>query len=204
MKRDTLYYASALPLLAFSGLLLEPSAAFVSSSTRGQQLVKLNLVPGQGNQLVAAYNAATCKKTELEDDENDTDAVPQAAVTITVNDPVGVAQDTPRNFVKRAFSLPSHKKHPHPKAEGLESTSSDSPSFPMETSKDVVYFPLVGFTFCRSGDRVIPLPTQSNVSCRLRTNRKEELYGWFSPVCKLDLYAEDPCRAPVKAADVEQ
>jgi hypothetical protein len=181
MRRDTLYYASVMALFG----LLEPSAAFVSPFSRQQQsAVALNLVPGQGNQLVAAYNAANCKKeNEYDDDEESKSPLPTA---ITVNQPlVGLAKDTPRNFVQRAFSLPSY---------GLEQFPSSSDN--KKEQKDVIYFPLVGFTFCRNGDRVIPLPTQSNVSCRLRTNHKEEVYGWFSPVCKLDMYSEDLCHAP--------
>jgi hypothetical protein len=66
----------------------------------------------------------------------------------------------------------------------------------------VVIFPLVGFTFCQNGNRVVALPTQSNVSCRLSfrsTTKKEDVYGWYSPVCKLNLYAADEeayCQAP--------
>ena len=154
-------------------VLLEPSVAFTTlfrRSTIGASTLELNLVPGQGNQLVAAYNAATCKKNE-----DDDDATP-APVTI---------QESPRTFVKKVFHLPSVRRHPYPKAEGLDN----------HIESDVVYYPMIGFTFCRNGDRVIALPTKSNVSCRLPI-QEEEVYGWFSPVCKLDLYSDDPCRNP--------
>lgn len=154
-------------------VLLEPSCAFTASfrrsSTANSPKLELNLVPGQGNQLVAAYNAATCKK-----DEEDEGSTPT---------PISV-QESPRTFVNKVFNLPSVRRHPYSKAEGLYNGESD-----------VVYYPMIGFTFCRNGDRVIALPTKSNVACRL-PSREEEVYGWFSPVCKLDLYSDDPCRNP--------
>lgn len=167
MKRCILYLASTVVSI---GLILQPSEAFpLPLSRRTMSPVTLHLVPGQGNQLVAAYNAATCKNDDDEDD---------AVATKTMN-------ETPRNFVNKVFNLPSVRRHPHPKAEGVDPES------------DVVYYPMIGFTFCRNGDRVIALPTKSHVSCRL-PNRNEEVYGWFSPVCKLDLYSDDPCREPTK------
>lgn len=172
MTRKTSHNAVALLSLL---VLLEPSLAFTSAFRRtpiSSPATELNLVPGQGNQLVAAYNAATCKK----DDEEDDDSTP-VAVTI---------QESPRTFVNKVFHLPSVRRHPYPKAEGLDTHHGES---------DVVYYPMIGFTFCRNGDRVIALPTKSNVSCRLPC-RDEEVYGWFSPVCKLDLYSDDPCRNP--------
>lgn len=175
MRRESV--RNSLFVLALVGI-LEPTLAFTTilrRSTIGCPTFELNLVPGQGNQLVAAYNAATCKKEQ----EYDDDLTPAAPSSVTV-------QESPRTFVKRVFHLPSVRRHPHPKAEGLD-THSES---------DVVYYPMIGFTFCRNGDRVIALPTKSNVSCRLTPSREQEVYGWFSPVCKLDLYSDDPCRNP--------
>ncbi len=164
MRRYTLYNAI---VVAFFSLLLEPSVAFTTLFRPTNCPVVLHLVPGQGNQLVAAYNAAACKNEDSDSEES----------------PIIITEETPRNFVTKVFNLPSVRLHPYPKAEGVDSDS------------DVVYYPMTGFTFCRNGDRVIALPTTSNVSCRL-PNRNEEVFGWFSPVCKLDLYSDDLCRDP--------
>ena len=62
---------------------------------------------------------------------------------------------------------------------------------------DVVLYPVVGFRIVEDEEhhsRV--LPTKSNVSCRIPNNYNEDLYGWFSPACRLNLYKEDPCEAP--------
>jgi len=192
MRRDTLYYASVMALFG----LLEPSAAFCPELQRmhpqeKSTSVALNLVPGQGNQLVAAYNAATCRK-ETEDN------LAEQIVSATNAEDEETALDHTRTFVQRAFSLPSHMRHPHPKIEGGVDVA--------EKKVDIVRFPLVGFTFCRNGDRVVPLPTQSNVSCRLPSTyqKNQEIFGWFNPVCKLDLYSEDPCHAPVDEPTKEQ
>eukprot|EP00428_Durinskia_dybowskii_P052666 CAMPEP_0170330176 /NCGR_PEP_ID=MMETSP0116_2-20130129/66018_1 /TAXON_ID=400756 /ORGANISM="Durinskia baltica, Strain CSIRO CS-38" /LENGTH=182 /DNA_ID=CAMNT_0010583339 /DNA_START=119 /DNA_END=667 /DNA_ORIENTATION=- len=171
-------YHKALVALAVL-VLLEPSVAFTTVFRRsriGCPTLQLNLVPGQGNQLVAAYNAATCKKDE--EDNDGVDGSTPAPVTTSV-------QESSRTFVNKVFHLPSVRRHPYPKAEGLDN----------HIESDVVYYPMIGFTFCRNGDRVIALPTKSNVSCRLPV-QEEQVYGWFSPVCKLDLYSDDPCRNP--------
>lgn len=198
MRQQTKHYAT---LIALFGL-LEPGASFISTSnlqdTR-RSLDPLHLVPGQGNQLVAAYNAAMSRKA------------PSSAVDY---DEEGLAVPDSRNFVQRVFSLPSSmiKRHPHPSAEGLDGSAVSANtranatenknvmtkmSSQNQKKEDVVYYPVTGFTFVKNGENVVALPTKSNVSCRLPPSTKnQEVYGWFSPACKLDLYAEDPCHAP--------
>lgn len=158
----------------------------------------LNLVPGQGGQLVAAYNAARIKEEAKTAAAADATAIAYEET----EDGIVVVPAAHRNLIRRAFSLPSSmiKRHPHPKEEGLESTTTNEDETKQQQqhhkAEDIVYYPVVGFTFCKNGDRVVALPTKSNVSCRLSSTHKEDVYGWFSPVCKLDLYSEDPCHAP--------
>jgi hypothetical protein len=116
-----------------------------------------------------------------------------------------------RSFASRIFHLPSSaiKKHPHPTLEGLKENSGNgqngvfpysfNPQRPSAEGQqgDVVLYPIVGFRFCQGSEGPIrALPTKSNAACRLPANRHEELFGWFSPACKLDLYSEDVCHAP--------
>lgn len=64
---------------------------------------------------------------------------------------------------------------------------------------DSVLYPIVGFTFWNTKkDGCIALPTTSHAACRLMTEsqRQEEVFGWYSAACKLDLYAEDVCHKP--------
>ncbi|KAL3940337.1 MAG: hypothetical protein SGBAC_005108 [Bacillariaceae sp.] len=72
-------------------------------------------------------------------------------------------------------------------------------------AKDEVVYPLVGFKLVHHEGRVIPLPTKSHASCRLKTRAQadEVPYGWFSPACDLDLYSEDICHKPEEETAAE-
>jgi hypothetical protein len=122
-------------------------------------------LPGQGNQLVAAYTAATCQ----EEDQ----AVP--VMDHPEDDRTSAAA---RSFASRLFSLPSTLRK-------------------RSQNDDVVLYPLVGFKFVHHEDKFIALPTKSHMSCRLPSARNnEEVYGFFSPACSLDLYATDISEDP--------
>lgn len=83
-----------------------------------------------------------------------------------------------KSFLTRVFHLPSIK-HPNQKED------------------DVVYYPMVGFRFFEGIDSVFP--TTSHVSCMMPTKsqKEEEVFGWFSSSCKLDLFSEDVCENPI-------
>jgi hypothetical protein len=132
----------------------------------------LNLLPGQGNELVAAYNAATFQENEQEEDQ----AVP---VTLEMDHPKDDrASAAARSFASRLFSLPSTL-------------------IKRSQNYDVVLYPMVGFKFVHHEDKFIALPTKSHMSCRLPSARNdEEVYGFFSPACSLDLYATDISQDP--------
>ncbi len=139
-------------------------------STCSSSATTLNLLPSQGNQLVAAYNAISVEK--------------EAPETASIKVDKSVADDetneeNKKNFLTRVFHLPSIK-HPGQNKED-----------------DVVYYPMVGFRFFEGIDSVFP--TTSHVSCIMPTkSQKEEVvYGWFSSSCKLDVFSEDVCRNPM-------
>jgi hypothetical protein len=115
----------------------------------------LSLVPGQGIQLVAAYNAASCKKQDNGDDnvpqptsisagdENDDDDVVKASrmdattvtTTTTTDEPSSSSSHwralaSSRSFVSRLFHIPSSaiKSHPHPDMELIQSATTSSSS----------------------------------------------------------------------------
>jgi hypothetical protein len=164
----------------------------------------LHLLPSQGKQLVAAYEAYTCKSqqglTPVQSPPSNSDGVIQAGSSNT-------AKNAAIAFVSRVFHLPSHfvphredhKEHHHEWVDGLRlrdlplagriSGAGDEP--------DVLYYPVVGFQFVEDEDhhyRV--LPTTLSVSCRLPLTHKEEVFGWYSQACPLDMFAEDPCVGP--------
>jgi hypothetical protein len=196
-------------------------SAFCPSSQQQRQrqtAVALNLLPGQGIQLIAAYNAA-----HPDDEDNDEyDEEGNLIVSSGVSPQVAVDKDggdepssssshwralaASRSFAQRIFHLPSSmiKKHPHPTLEGLKDNSQQQSSFPYNfipqrqpEKEDFVLYPIVGFQFFKDSDgSSFALPTTSHAACHLPTNKKEDVYGWFTPACKLDLYSDDICHAP--------
>eukprot|EP00526_Cylindrotheca_closterium_P023951 CAMPEP_0113638738 /NCGR_PEP_ID=MMETSP0017_2-20120614/20306_1 /TAXON_ID=2856 /ORGANISM="Cylindrotheca closterium" /LENGTH=196 /DNA_ID=CAMNT_0000549885 /DNA_START=190 /DNA_END=780 /DNA_ORIENTATION=+ /assembly_acc=CAM_ASM_000147 len=162
------------PASAFTTSFSSPSIAAPTTTTA------LHLKSGQGNQLVAAYNAAAAA-TEHETIEKVATVVEKPKSKRKEEAP---ANPEARSFAARLFSLDFH-------------THKDD-------KEDVVYYPLVGFKLVHHEGRVIPLPTKDHTSCRLVSSTRaaqEEVYGWFSPTCTLDLYAEDICHEPTAAAE---
>mmetsp|Transcript_21316 Transcript_21316/g.43854 ORF Transcript_21316/g.43854 Transcript_21316/m.43854 type:complete len:164 (-) Transcript_21316:534-1025(-) len=83
-----------------------------------------------------------------------------------------------KSFLTRVFHLPSIKQ-------------------PGQNENDVVYYPMVGFRFFEGINSVFP--TTSHVSCMMPTKgqKEEEVFGWFSSSCKLDLFSDDVCQNPI-------
>lgn len=147
----------------------------------------LHLLPDQGNQLVAAYNAISIEKNDSKE-ETTTNGV-ENATNIEVDKNVEGnhqrgAIAASKSFLARVFHLPS-ARHPG------------------EDVGDVVYYPMVGFRFFEGIDTVFP--TTSHVSCVMPTKsqKEEEVFGWFSPSCQLDLFSEDICQNPIGYDDEE-
>eukprot|EP00980_Cylindrotheca_fusiformis_P008989 scaffold1919_cov69-Cylindrotheca_fusiformis.AAC.5 len=185
----SLIIAAALMIGGVSGF-----ASSSSSSLLRKSSVALHLVPGQGNQLVAAYNAAS---RDDDDDDDDDESYrnrraapapvsvqmepipppPPAAASAEQKERDGQqAAAAARSFASRLFSLPSALR-------GKE--------------EEVVLYPLVGFKFFQHEDKYIALPTKSHVACRLPIqDTNEEIYGWFSPACSLNYFSKDISQAP--------
>lgn len=148
-------------------MLASQAEAFAPPSMPLHSKTSLNLLPSQGNHLVAAYNAACVEKVQTSDE------APSADITVVKS--VG-AISASKNFMARVFNMPA-VKHPG--------------------KQDVVYYPMIGFRFFEGIDTVFP--TSCNASCMMPTRgqQEEEVYGWFSSSCKLDLFSEDVCLNPI-------
>lgn len=152
-----------------------------SSTVLPQQHSGLCLVPDQANQLVAAYNANL-----VETKPNG--AAAAAAATATASrvkvDLNGGAIAASKRYLARVFHMPS-VNHPGRQKE--------------EQNRDVVYYPMVGFRFFAGIQSVFS--TTSHVSCMMPTKnqKEEEVFGWFSSSCDLDLYSEDICLNPIES-----
>lgn len=156
-----------------------------------QSTTAVFLKPKQGKQLEAAFNAAyTPNKDQV--GINDAPVVPGDAEGNALHELRSSPTSAALSFVQRVFSLPSSmiKRHPHPKIEGL-------PTLPRESADsfhdDVILYPVVGFTFVRDAKgHCRALPKLPNPSCRIYASQ-EPLYGWFSPACTLNPFADDYC-----------
>jgi len=150
--------------------------AFTSSPSLAQSKMasSLNLVPDQANQLVAAYNAAALATS------TSTETAPIKLEKEVVEEHKGAIASA-KSFLTRVFHKPS-VEHPH---------------------HDVVYYPMVGFRFFEGIDDVFP--TTSHVSCTMPTKaqKEEEVFGWFSPSCGLDMFSDDVCHNPIGTEDLQ-
>jgi hypothetical protein len=143
----------------------------------------LNLVPDQANQLVAAFNANCAEKQALA-------AASPIQVDKNVDDdgfnshrqgPIAAS----KSFLTRVFHMPSSKHPGHQRKE------------------DVVYFPMFGFRFFEGIDTVFPTTTHNSCAMPTKSQKEEEVYGWFSSSCKLDLFSEDVCKNPIGSESVQ-
>lgn len=186
MKGQVTSIAIALFLVGQSEAFTSPPASALSHPQRDS---RLSLVPDQANQLVAAYNA-NCVEKKLSPPTESKDMALIAASRIRVSKPAnnngnnhnGGAIAASKSFLARVFHMPS-VKHPASEAD--------------EAKRDVVYHPMVGFRFFSGIDAVFP--TKSNVSCMMptKTQKEEEVFGWFSPSCQLDAFSDDICLNPI-------
>ena len=165
-------------------ILLPAKTTTSATTTTRTSSSTLSLVPSQGSQLEAAFNAACCNKNAVDDDDDDDDYYRDsssttslsATTTTTIAPPAPPALRTQaltaaRAFVSRVFSKPSSLLHP------LE-------------EEDVVLYPIIGFRLCASSSSsdkkgLVALPTISNASCRILPLH-QQVYGWYSPACHLD------------------
>lgn len=195
--------AALIGILSCAALLAGEGEAFTASPSLRQTTISttssLNLVPDQGKQLVAAYNAR-CSSSETSSQSQESAAAAAVAPIQVENDDVDVdghehvdesshwrAIAASKSFLTRVFHKPSGN---HPDSFHQQNKQE-------RKHEDVVYYPMVGFRFFEGIDNVFP--TTSHVSCAIPTKRQkeEEVYGWFSSQsCKLDLLSEDVCYNP--------
>jgi hypothetical protein len=174
------YFTLCISLLGSTFAFAPPETSLTNHQATGSNNRKttLDLLPGQGNQLVAAYNAGVAFQKSNQQHQK------------------GLASLL-RNFMKRMISLPFvfHRQRLAGWADGFPSVSQS------HDHENAVYYPLVGFKFVPSphDGHVIALSTTSHVACRIHTSNQdeEEVFGWYKPAyCPLDITAQDISRQP--------
>eukprot|EP00525_Craspedostauros_australis_P005999 CAMPEP_0198109322 /NCGR_PEP_ID=MMETSP1442-20131203/1344_1 /TAXON_ID= /ORGANISM="Craspedostauros australis, Strain CCMP3328" /LENGTH=189 /DNA_ID=CAMNT_0043764919 /DNA_START=147 /DNA_END=716 /DNA_ORIENTATION=+ len=181
----------AIPTAAIVALAtIEQTVAFTpqhASIHRQQQksMTQHNLLPGQGAQLEAAFNAAALKQEQIRESfELDSARTIEAAITASAEAMTADLEPrvtSARAFASKLFSLPSARRQ-----------DKHNPLL----HEDVVLYPVVGFQMVWDEQKHLRvLPTTANVACTLPPFN-EELYGWFSPACHLNQYQEDICQCP--------
>jgi hypothetical protein len=143
----------------------------------------LDLIPGQGNQLVAAFNAGT---------------------TITTTSVQRKQEITTTPFLRRLLMqiIITLRFQQRPRYGWPDGFPFSSPSTYTKKNGKELYYPLVGFQFISSPEgKTCTLPTTSHASCCIHSSsaeREEELYGWFTTsFCPLNWTAPDICREPI-------
>jgi hypothetical protein len=171
--------------LAFSiassnvALLLKSRVPINPFSTKPQPS-SLNLVPSQGNQLVAASVSAYGNLQNDTDDDGGFLSTTNSIMTAPLSRQIGIGGG-PADLVSRMFSGAKFLRSGHNRQVDKLDDRNCEPS----RNTDTQYFPIVGFVFVKDGpNHSRPLPTMCNVSCQLHYHSiyEEDLYGWFSPV----------------------
>lgn len=145
---------------------------------------KLQLVPEQGKQLVAAFEAGCAEHHEHPGTAEET--------------PIGT-MDAAKSFVSRIFSIPGAIMGRHPAAEPalVELPAS------RKTDNDVVLYPIVGFQFVNGGQQVVP--TKTNAACRINNLKDQEVFGWYTTSCRLNsIYSDTYCDEPKMIENTQQ
>lgn len=149
----------------------------------------LNLHPEQGSQLQAAWNAAVAKARSLDESSTEGSMPVTTKPSATIN-----ASNAARSFVSRVFSIPSALigRHPHPAMEGFDD------HFPTTGHEEgVLLYPVVGFQFVPDSEcHSSVLPKATAPCCRIHDSRNEDLVGWWSAGCYLDMFDEDIAHPP--------
>mmetsp|Transcript_27223 Transcript_27223/g.59964 ORF Transcript_27223/g.59964 Transcript_27223/m.59964 type:complete len:199 (+) Transcript_27223:109-705(+) len=178
-------------LLLSAVLLAGRSEAFTAhSSTTQRTQTSLNLLPDQGNQLVAAYNALSeTQRKESKAAKSKTAAAAASIGIVKVNWKASTIAVS-KNILSRISVQ---------RGSNGNNISDDNEN----PNADVCYYPMVGFQYIAGVDTA--LPTKSTAACAMPTKsqREEEVFGWFSSSCKLDVFSEDVCHNPIIDAKLD-
>jgi hypothetical protein len=203
MRQTTTAAFVILSCLLFSG---EQSDAFQQQKLvdRHHRTTALQLLPEQGNQLAAAYNAALDHKEPVvsEEDEQEQD-----------NTSHWRAIATSKSFLNRLFHKPSATNHPNKlDNDATEATQEENnhsrfqlgtflhnlshPNLHNKAKDEIYLYPIIGFQFVEGCQDALPTLSHASIRMPTKTQKEEEVVGWYTKCCKLDLYSDDVCHSP--------
>ena len=145
MRQHTAAFAIlSCALFPVEGDAFSTTSSTKSSATGSLSSSSLNLFPGQGSELVAAYNAKLSSETSPSSsaskiaDPNEGEVSKDESKSSHRR-----ALSASKSFLTRVFHIPSVsiKDHPHPAAEGLPREHQEH----HEQKEEIVKYPIVGF-----------------------------------------------------------
>jgi len=192
---------------------------------------RLEMLPGQGNQLAAAYNAATCEKEEVEYGR----MVPRRQEEEEVQEQEKEQDNTShwravassKSFLTRVFHKPAvadNQKNTNTNDDDQQQQQQRQKprfTFPFtnflrnlnqhhheveeaKAAASAVYYPIVGFKFVKGCEDALPTTSHASIPMPTTSQKKQDVYGWYSTACKLDLYSEDVCHDPIEHQQQQQ
>mmetsp|Transcript_33013 Transcript_33013/g.33455 ORF Transcript_33013/g.33455 Transcript_33013/m.33455 type:complete len:235 (+) Transcript_33013:132-836(+) len=195
-------------------LSFQPRPLPTTTNAAGGASSSLEMRPGQGNQLAAAYNAATCDKEQEEE---------EVGMFHRRHEELNQEQDhsshwralaSSKSFLTRVFHKPA-VKHPIADVDVDIDNQFQSPRFQFpftnflrnlnhhknDNEEEAIYYPIVGFTFVKGCDNALSMHTQGSIRMPTTSQKKQEVYGWYSTSCKLDLCTDDEtmCHNPIES-----
>jgi hypothetical protein len=174
---------------------------------------RLSLLPEQGNQLAAAYNAAASidhKQPIVEHTAADEEAHQEQEQQQEEEDNTSHwrAISTSKSFLNRLFHKPSATKQLDSNDSNTAETATQKfhlgtflhnlshPNYNHNKEDEIYLYPIIGFQFVKGCQDALPTLSHASIRIPTKTQKEEEVVGWYTKCCKLDLFSDDVCHSP--------
>jgi hypothetical protein len=184
----------------------------MATTTTTTTTTRLSLLPEQGNQLAAAYNAAASidhKQPIVEHTAADEEAhLEQEQQEEEDNTSHWRAISTSKSFLNRLFHKPSATKQLNCNDSNTAETTTQKfhlgtflhnlshPNYNHNKEDEIYLYPIIGFQFVKGCQDALPTLSHASIRIPTKTQKEEEVVGWYTKCCKLDLFSDDVCHSP--------
>jgi hypothetical protein len=184
-----------------------------TTTTTTTTTTRLSLLPEQGNQLAAAYNAAASidhKQPIVEHTAADEEAHQEQEQQQEEEDNTSHwrAISTSKSFLNRLFHKPSATKQLDSNDSNTAETATQKfhlgtflhnlshPNYNHNKEDEIYLYPIIGFQFVKGCQDALPTLSHASIRIPTKTQKEEEVVGWYTKCCKLDLFSDDVCHSP--------